>query len=83
MTTLRPSQIETLKALEELEGEASLEELASRLGKSERTVEGRLMRLLDRDEPPVAWRYGGPRWSCEVIYRLTNKGRSELPRGEQ
>jgi len=78
VTTLRASQIETLKELDALEGEATVGELASRLGKSERTVEGRLSRLLDHDEPYVSFRYGGPSWACEVIYRLTRKGRSEL-----
>jgi DNA-binding transcriptional ArsR family regulator len=78
VTTLRASQVETLEAIEELEGEANVGELASRLGKSERTVEGRLSRLLDSDDPAISYRYWGPSWDHKVLYRLTDKGRAEL-----
>lgn len=78
MTTLRASQIETLKAVAHFpDRQAIASDLATRFGIQIRSAESRLARLEDRgllDYVRIPWLNN--RWI--FVYRLTNKGRSEL-----
>jgi predicted ArsR family transcriptional regulator len=80
VTTLRASQIETLRHLDALEGRARIEEIAARLDLTDHAAHDRLRRL-------TALRYcyvqldlrDGRYYDSE--FGLTNKGRSELSGG--
>lgn len=79
MTTLRPSQIETLKAVAELQdeaGEATAVQVAKRLGRPPRSTESSLLRL-------VGWGYLQselhlPDPLASTLYALTQPGREAL-----
>jgi Mn-dependent DtxR family transcriptional regulator len=76
MADLRPSQVETLRELDALEGEATVAELAVRLDRSERSTEQRLDRLGER--ALVGHPFRGPSWDPRYFFGLTPKGYAAL-----
>ncbi len=81
MTTLRPSQIETLKLVDSFpDKQVIASDLAHAFDTTIRSGESRLARLEacgSLDYVRIPWLNG--RWI--FVYRLANKGRSELPSG--
>jgi predicted transcriptional regulator len=76
MSGLRSSQVDVLRHLDALEGEATIAELASRLDRSERSTEQRIERL--HDLGLVSSFYRGPSWDCRVFVEFTAAGKQAL-----
>jgi predicted transcriptional regulator len=86
VTTLRASQIETLKAVRRF-ASPTVEQVALNLGRANESVERSLIRLaslgyLARCEIRQQTRPGGS-FVLFSTYRLTTKGRSELSGGRE
>lgn len=79
---LRVSQVETLRALDALEGDATVGEIAERLDLTDARAEGRLERLELRGL--IAWKHSGRLMASGHFwaYRLTPLGREALDESE-